>query len=317
MLRSNLRDQRRPRYPLCRVENNARIVRASCGRVHRDLPDGGSSVAEVLIRRPANPPVVLGIACARVQGARMTSVIEAPPQAVTCTTSDPDAAAAFIRSAHGIEGRVAGLRSDRPATLSHVVIGPVSLGTAHLPCSVEFESESSPAFVISHLKSGDMRLGRDTRAETCAAGDIVLALRPGRPCRAHLVDADVALAALTPAALADVVGDEEDGRSPSGSSPAVPARPRRPPSGRPPSTTSPRPWRRGPGSRTANWWSAGPSVCWRPRCCTSSPTPTPTSKTTRSRASIPRRRCCGGPSSSCTPTAPATSGWAKSRRRST
>ena len=140
--------------------------------------------------------------------------IAAPPQSVTCTTSDPEAAAAFIRSAHGIESRVEGLRSDQPVTLSHVVIGPVSLGTAHLPCSVEFESESSPSFVVSHLKSGDMRLGRETRAETCAAGDIVLALRPGRPCRAHLVDADVALAALTPGALADITGDQDDGRGP-------------------------------------------------------------------------------------------------------
>jgi len=144
----------------------------------------------------------------------MTSVIAAPPQSVTCTTSDPEAAAAFVRSAHGIEGRIAGLRSDRPVTLSHVVIGPVSLGTAHLPCSVEFESESSSSYVVSHLKSGNMRLGRDTRAETCATGDIVLAIRPGRPCRAHLVDAEVSLAALTPGALADVVGDEEDGREP-------------------------------------------------------------------------------------------------------
>lgn len=144
----------------------------------------------------------------------MTAVLGAPPQSVTCTTSDPEAAAAFIRSAHGIESRVAGLRSDQPVTLSHVVIGPVSLGTAHLPCSVEFESESSPSFVVSHLKSGDMRLGRETRAETCAAGDIVLALRPGRPCRAHLVDADVALAALTPGALADITGDQDDSRGP-------------------------------------------------------------------------------------------------------
>ena len=133
---------------------------------------------------------------------------------VTCTTSDPQAAAAFIRNAHGIEGRIAGLRRDRPVTLSHVVIGPVSLGTAHLPCSVEFESESSSCYVVSHLKSGSMRLGRDTRAETCAPGDIVLAIRPGRPCRAHLVDAEVSVAALTPDALADVVGDEDDGREP-------------------------------------------------------------------------------------------------------
>ena len=59
-----------------------------------------------------------------------------------------------------------------------------------------------------------MRLGRTTRAETCATGDIVLAIRPGRPCRAHLVDAEVSLAALTPDPLADVVGDEEDGREP-------------------------------------------------------------------------------------------------------
>jgi hypothetical protein len=83
-------------------------------------------------------------------------VIAAPPQTVTCTTSDATAVAAFIRNAHGIEGRVAGLRRDRPVTLSHVVVGPVSLGTAHLPYSVEFESESPSCYVVSHLKSGSM-----------------------------------------------------------------------------------------------------------------------------------------------------------------
>ncbi|MFN8033657.1 MAG: helix-turn-helix transcriptional regulator [Mycobacterium sp.] len=144
----------------------------------------------------------------------MTSVLDTLPQSTTCTTSDPEAAAAFIRSAHGIRGRLTGLRDDRPATLSHVVMGPVSLGTAQLPCSVEFESDSSPCFVVSHLKSGNMRLGRDMRAETCATGDIVLALRPGRPCHARLVDAEVSLAALTPGALTGIVGDEQDGQEP-------------------------------------------------------------------------------------------------------
>lgn len=144
----------------------------------------------------------------------MTAVLDALPRSTTCTTSDPEAAAAFIGSAHGIRSRVTGMRSDRPVTLSHVVMGPVAIGTAHLPCALEFEFEYSPSFVVTHLKAGSMRLGRDSRAETCATGDVVLAIRPGRPCRAQVVNAEVSLAALTPAALTDVTGASLDGREP-------------------------------------------------------------------------------------------------------
>lgn len=141
----------------------------------------------------------------------MTAVLESPPHSSTCTTADPEAVAAFIGSAHGIRGRVEGLRGERPITLSHVVMGPVSLCTARIPGELTFEADPAPCFVVTHLKSGTMQLGSDTHADTCVAGDVVLAIRPGRPCRAHLVDAEVSLTALTPAALAGITGDLDRG----------------------------------------------------------------------------------------------------------
>ncbi|WP_059016944.1 helix-turn-helix transcriptional regulator [Mycobacterium sp. M26] len=141
----------------------------------------------------------------------MTAVLESPPHSSTCTTADPEAVAEFIGSAHGIRGRVEGLRGERPVTLSHVVMGPVSLCTARIPGELTFDADPAPCFVVTHLKSGTMQLGSDPHADTCVAGDVVLAIRPGRPCRAHLVDAEVSLTALTPAALADITGDLDRG----------------------------------------------------------------------------------------------------------
>lgn len=142
----------------------------------------------------------------------MTAVLESPPpQKTTCTTADPAAVADFIGSAHGICGRVEGLRSDRPITLSHVVMGPVSLCTARIPGELRFESAPAPCFVVTHVRSGTMHLGADTLAEACRAGDTVLAIRPGRPCRARLVDAEVSLTALTPDVLAEITGDLDRG----------------------------------------------------------------------------------------------------------
>ncbi len=141
----------------------------------------------------------------------MTAVLESPPRSTVCTTADPEAVATFIGSAHGIRGRVEGLRGDRPITLSHVVMGPVSLCTARVPGELVFEAEPAPCFVVTHLKSGTMQLGSDAHPDICVAGDIVLAIRPGRPCRAHLADAEVSLAALTPAALAEITGNLDRG----------------------------------------------------------------------------------------------------------
>jgi AraC-like DNA-binding protein len=141
----------------------------------------------------------------------MTAVLESPPHSTVCTTSDPEAVATFIGSAHGVRARVEGLRGDRPITLSHVVMGPVSLCTARVPGELVFEAEPAPCFVVTHLKSGTMQLGSDAHPDICVAGDIVLAIRPGRPCRAHLADAEVSLAALTPAALAEITGNLDRG----------------------------------------------------------------------------------------------------------
>lgn len=142
----------------------------------------------------------------------MTAVLESPPpQKTTCTTADPGAVADFIASAHGICGRVEGLRSDRPITLSHVVMGPISLCTVRIPGELSFEAAPGPCFVVAHVMAGSMHLGADTHTEVCRAGDTVLAIRPGRTCRARLVDAEVSLTALTPDVLAEITGDLDRG----------------------------------------------------------------------------------------------------------
>lgn len=137
------------------------------------------------------------------------------PQQSTCTTADPEAAAAFIYSAWGARGRVDGLHPDRPIRMSQMVIGHVSVTSAALPSALEFDTGRWSCYLVSQLKSGSMRIGATARAEQCSSGDVTLAVRPGRPCWAQTVDADVSLAAVAPEALLRITGDPEtDGRPP-------------------------------------------------------------------------------------------------------
>lgn len=140
-------------------------------------------------------------------GATITAVLGVLPQRTTFTTGDTGAAAAFIRSTWGVQGRIDGLAPDRPMTVSGMAIGDAAVGTAELPSALEFDTDRWPCYVVTHLKSGNVQLGTGVRAESCAAGDVVLAVRPGRPCRARTVDAELALACLAPAALHQITGE--------------------------------------------------------------------------------------------------------------
>jgi AraC-like DNA-binding protein len=131
------------------------------------------------------------------------------PQRTTCTTADPDAAAAFFRTAWGAQARIDGLHPDHPMRMSRMAIGHACVTTAALPSSLEFETDNWPCYLVTQLKSGSMALGAATRAQPCAAGDAVLAVRPGRTCWAQTVDADISLTTLAPAALLRITGDPD------------------------------------------------------------------------------------------------------------
>ncbi|AQT81569.1 hypothetical protein B1R94_23410 [Mycolicibacterium litorale] len=136
------------------------------------------------------------------------------PQRTTFSTGDTDVAVAFIRSSVGVQGRIGGLVPHRPMTVSGMTIGRAAVGTAELPSDLEFDTERWPCYVVTHLKSGSVQIGTGARAESCAEGDVVLAVRPGRPCRARTVDAELAFACLAPAALHQITGEpQRDGRA--------------------------------------------------------------------------------------------------------
>lgn len=145
----------------------------------------------------------------------ITAVMGARPQHTTFTTGDTDAAVAFMRSTWGVHGRIDGLIPDRPMTVSGMAIGDAGVGTVELPSTLEFDTERWPCYVVTHLKSGSVQVGTGARAEICAVGDLVLAVRPGRPCQARTVDAEIALACLAPTTLHQITGEPEgDGRPP-------------------------------------------------------------------------------------------------------
>lgn len=116
-------------------------------------------------------------------------------------------AAAFFKSAWGAQGRIDGLDPDHPIRLSRLEIGHVSVTDADLPSALEFETDDWSCYLVTHVKAGSARIGTTARPERCAAGDVVLAVRPGRPCWAHTEDAELSLAALTPDALLRITGD--------------------------------------------------------------------------------------------------------------
>jgi len=143
----------------------------------------------------------------------ITAAPDAFPQSTTFSTADPDAAASFLESACGVQGRVDGLLPNRPMTVSGMTMSRASVGTAELPSALDFESEPWPFYIVTQLKSGSLRYGGNSRAETCSAGDVVLSVRAGRPCRAQTVDAAVSLTIVAPAALRQITGDAaDDGR---------------------------------------------------------------------------------------------------------
>ncbi len=129
------------------------------------------------------------------------------PHHTTCTTADPDAAAAFFKSAWGADGRIDGLDPDHPIRLSRMEIGDVSVTDAELPSALEFETGEWSCYLVTQVKAGNARIGTNARAEQCAAGDVVLAVRPGRPCWAQTEDAELSVAALVPEALLRITGD--------------------------------------------------------------------------------------------------------------
>ncbi len=85
-----------------------------------------------------------------------------------------------------------------------------------------------------------MQIGSAARGgERCAAGDVALAVRPGRSCSAKTEDAEVSLTALPPAALQRIIGDPAiHGGAPGFASPPTGLdRMRQPRNGKRPSTT--------------------------------------------------------------------------------
>ncbi|MBI3692369.1 MAG: helix-turn-helix transcriptional regulator [Mycolicibacterium aromaticivorans] len=129
------------------------------------------------------------------------------PQHTTCTTGDPDAAAAFISSAWGARGRVDGLDPGRPIRIARLEIDHVSVTEAEFPGALHFETDQWPCYLVTEVKAGSVRIGATDRAERCTAGDVALAVRPGRPCSANTDDAEVSLTALSPEALQRITGD--------------------------------------------------------------------------------------------------------------
>lgn len=98
--------------------------------------------------------------------------------------------------------------------MSQTNLGDVSVTKAELPSALEFETRRWPCYLVTQLNTGRMQIGATARAERCSNGDVVLAVRPGRPCWAQTVDADVSLAALRPEALLRITGDPETGGQP-------------------------------------------------------------------------------------------------------
>ncbi|ORB53743.1 hypothetical protein [Mycolicibacterium rhodesiae] len=140
-------------------------------------------------------------------GRTITARIVAPPQHTTCTTADPDAAAAFISSAWGAHGRVDGLDPGRPIRIARLQIDHVSVTEAEFPGALHFQTDQWPCYLVAEVKAGTVQIGATARAERCAAGDVALAVRPGRPCSANTEDAEVSLTALSPEALQRITGD--------------------------------------------------------------------------------------------------------------
>ena len=147
-------------------------------------------------------------------GLTITALLGVHPNCTTCTSADPDAAARFFQTAWGAHGRINGLDPDHPIQMSQMVIGDASVTTAELPRTLEFEVAQSSCYLVTRVMAGSMQVGSTARAERCGTGDVVLAVRPGRPCWAQTVDAELALAALRPEALRTITGDPQSDGAP-------------------------------------------------------------------------------------------------------
>jgi AraC-like DNA-binding protein len=147
-------------------------------------------------------------------GPKITASIGALPHHTTCTTADPAVAAAFFKSTWGAVGRIDGLDPDHPIRLSRSEFGHVSVTEADLPGALEFETGQWSCYLVTQVKAGNARIGATARAERCVSGDVVLAVRPGRPCWAQTEDAEFSVAALTPEALLRITGDPATGGGP-------------------------------------------------------------------------------------------------------
>ncbi|MEZ0356691.1 helix-turn-helix transcriptional regulator [Mycobacterium sp. SA01] len=129
------------------------------------------------------------------------------PQHSTCSTGDPDTAAAFIASAWGAHGRVDGLDPGHPIRIARLEIDRVSVTEAEFPGVLHFDTDQWPCYLVTEVKAGAVRIGSAARGERCTAGDVALAARPGRSCSAETEDAQVSLTALPPEALQRIIGD--------------------------------------------------------------------------------------------------------------
>ncbi|BBX06124.1 helix-turn-helix transcriptional regulator [Mycolicibacterium aichiense] len=136
------------------------------------------------------------------------------PQHTTCTTGGPDAVAAFISTAWRAQGRVDGLDPRHPIRIARLEIGHASVTEAEFPGALHFETDGWPCYLVTEVKAGTVQIGASARAERCASGDVVLAVRPGRPCSANTEDAEVSLTALSPEALQRITGDQATDDSP-------------------------------------------------------------------------------------------------------
>jgi AraC-like DNA-binding protein len=131
------------------------------------------------------------------------------PQRTICSTADPDAAAAFFHDAWGARGRVDGLAPDNPTRVTRLTMGHACVTAADLPRSLEFETDGWSYYAVTQVKSGSLQIGAATRAQQCAIGDAILAVRPGRSCWARTTDAEISLTAVSPEALLRITGDPE------------------------------------------------------------------------------------------------------------
>ncbi|WP_235435748.1 helix-turn-helix transcriptional regulator [Mycobacterium sp. EPa45] len=95
-----------------------------------------------------------------------------------------------------------------------MAIGQVSITEAQLPRALEFETGQWSCYLVTQVKAGNARIGTTARAERCVTGEVVLAVRPGRPCWAQTEDAELSVAALAPEALLRITGDPATGGGP-------------------------------------------------------------------------------------------------------